>query len=190
MSLWSVQRPVSSKHSPSLHPSPCQLSRKCLPLVTGGTRRIGSGAGSVQIHHLSKPITQAPVLRTTKQQCSLSRQRWGRYNKQRFFKKYECWFSSETLFFFMLKINVVLARDGWRILKVAAMVMLRVGGLRSSAQVNLPGPPLIRRTRYAKLQHRAAALRSEAETSHSSWTNAGGHAVFMEADSSLHFPGW
>ena len=50
-----------------------------------GDQASGEWDGAAQIHHLSKGITQVPVLHKTSQQWSLSAQSWARCNTEMFF---------------------------------------------------------------------------------------------------------
>ena len=84
MSLWSVQRPVSSSTASACTPHPASCLANACHWSQGGPGKLGWDR-AVQIHHLSKHITQVPVLHKTSQQWFLSAQSWARCDTEMFF---------------------------------------------------------------------------------------------------------
>lgn len=84
MSLWSVQRPVSSSTASPCTPHPASCLANACHWSQGGPGKLGWD-GAAQIHHLSKHITQVPVLHKTSQQWFLSAQSWARCDTEMFF---------------------------------------------------------------------------------------------------------
>lgn len=194
MSLWSVQRPVSSS-SFSLHPSPCQLSRKCLPLVTGGTSQAGSEVDRCKsIISPNASLKCRSSARQTSHVLFLHRD-GGVARRNHSWTISASFFLRETFPPLVLKINAdwCLLRD-WGSLKIWCPVILGVG--RSKFQVLGKTCRVLETGHLGEwCQAREGSMKQlgssgEAETTRSSWTNAGGQAVFVDTDFSPSVPIW
>lgn len=151
--------------------------------------------GSVQIHHLSERITQVSVLCKTNQPRSLSAQRWGCCKKEPFLNNISIIFFKGDFPPLVLKINAdwCLLRD-WGSLKIWCPVILGVG--RSKFQVLGKTCRVLETGHLGEwCQAREGSMKQlgssgEAETTRSSWTNAGGQGVFVDTDFSPSVPIW